>query len=359
MKNPALPFAGLCLLALTACAGPVTLAPQGSSLEIRQETEREKEIAYKRIIEDQDLVFNVSFPILAANAGFCGDKTAPSFGMTAWNLESVRPEYHQAVASLYNLHARLAVQHVAPRSPAARAGIHSGDFIVAINGTDIPHGDKARKTADEALRQGGYRQADILLERNGSLINASVQPVTACNYPVVLDSESNDINAFTDGKRILLSKGILHFAENNNEVALVIAHELGHLAMHHIDKQRENAMVGTIGGLAIDSLLAAAGVNSGGQVGQLGQELGARRFSIAFEQEADYVGMYFMERAGYNSSFVADFWRRAAAEMPKSVSMGADHPTTPERFLAIERTHREIALKKSRREELVPNFQQK
>jgi membrane-associated protease RseP (regulator of RpoE activity) len=344
-----------CLI-LAACAGPVTLAPQGSSLEIRQETEREKEIAYKRIVEDQDLVFNIAFPILAANAEFCGDRTAPSFGMTAWNLETVRQDYHQAAQALYNLHGRLAVQHVAPKSPAARAGIHSGDFIVAINGEEIPHDRNARRTADEALRDGGYNPADILLERSDRMIHAVVQPVETCNYPVMLDSESNDINAFTDGRRIVISKGTLRFAENSNEVALVIAHELGHLAMRHVDKQRQNALVGAIGGLALDSLLASAGVNTGSEMRQLGQDLGAQRFSVAFEQEADYVGMYFMERAGYNSSHVAGFWRRAAAEMPKSVSMSADHPATPERFIAIERTHKEIAAKKSRGQKLVPNF---
>jgi hypothetical protein len=350
---------GFCLAFLAACAGPVTMSPQGSGLEIGQETQREKELVYKRIIEDQDRVFNISFPLLAANAGFCGKNTAPSFGMTAWNLPSVKQEYHQAATSLYNLHARLAVQHVADKSPAAKAGIHSGDFIVAVNGENIPHGDKARKIAAQALRAGGYRKTDILLERNGQLINTIVQPVDACNYPVLLDSGSNDLNAYADGQRIILSKGILRFAESDEEIALVIAHELGHLAMRHVDKQRGNAMAGALGGLAIDSLLAAAGVNTGTEVSRLGQELGGQAYSVAFEQEADYVGMYFMERAGYNSGHVADFWRRMAADNPDSVSVRRDHPTSPERFIAIERTHGEIAAKKSRGEPLTPNFQQK
>ena len=78
----------------------------------------------------------------------------------------------------------------------------------------------------------------------------------------------------------------------------------------------------------------------------------------AFEQEADYVGMYFMERAGYNSTGVADFWRRYAAESPKSVSKRTTHPTSPERFIAIERTHREIAHKKAAGQPLIPNLKQ-
>lgn len=344
------------VLVLAACAGPVTMSPQGSGLEIQQETLREKELAFKQLIRDQDRVFNIAFPILAGNADFCRDAVVPSIGMTFWNLESEKPEYHQAAASLYNLHAQLAVQHVADKSPADRAGIRSGDLVVAINGQGIPHGRTARKTAYEAVVQAEYSPIDILIERRGKLINTVVQPVRSCAYPVVLNYDDTEVNAYADGSHIFVAKGILRFAENDHELALVIAHELGHNAMGHIDKQRSNAMVGGIGGLAIDALLASAGVNSGNEFGRMGQELGAQSYSVEFEQEADYVGMYFMERAGYNSSGVADFWRRFAIESPKSVSARVDHPTSPERFIAIGRTHSEISRKKASGQKLVPNF---
>jgi len=346
-----------CLLALGACAGPITMSPQGSSLEIMQETQRQKELAYKQLVQDQDRIFNVSFPVLAVNAPFCG-KTAPAFGMTVWNLDTEKQEYHQAAINLYNLHATLAVKNVADKSPAARAGIHSGDFIVAINGQNIPHGYNARKVAYENLDRAGYNQTGILIERNGQLINTLVQPEKICDYPVKLDAESAELNASADGKRIFITKGIMRFTRDDNELALVVAHELGHNAMHHIDKKRGNVMLGGIGGLAIDAVLASAGVNSGNEFGKMGQELGGEAYSVAFEQEADYVGMYFMERAGYNSSGVADFWRRFAAESPRSVSTRTTHPTTPERFIAIERTHKEIARKKAGGQPLIPNLKQ-
>ncbi|MFH1158752.1 MAG: M48 family metallopeptidase [Pseudomonadota bacterium] len=356
IKNSIFPIFAFCLLFLTACAAPATMSPQSTSLEIRQEALHEKELAYKKIITDQDRIFNISFPLMAANAGFCGGRTAPAFGLTAWNRASVNPDYSQAVATLYNLHARLAVQHVADKSPAAKAGIHSGDFIVAISGRSLPHGQPARKTAYELLHLAGYNPVDILLERKGKPIKAVVRPVKVCDYPVQLDYSNNDINAFTDGKRIVVSKGIVRFAENDAELALVIAHELSHNAMGHIDKRMQNTMTGVIAGLAIDSLLTAAGVNSGGEFSKAGEDIGSQSYSVEFEQEADYVGMYFMERAGYSTKGVADFWRREASEMPGSVSTRSSHPTTPERFLAIERTHREIAAKKDRDEELVPNL---
>ena len=188
------------------------------------------------------------------------------------------------------------------------------------------------------------------------MINAVVQPVKVCAYPVLLDYSSTDINAFADGSRIVLSKGIVRFTRNDNELALIVAHELGHNAMGHIDKQKINTLAGGLGGIALDALLSSAGVYSGNEFGKLGQELGGEAYSVEFEQEADYVGMYFMERAGYNSRGVADFWRRYATETPKSVSKRTTHPTSPERFIAIEHTHREITGKKTRGEALIPNL---
>jgi hypothetical protein len=343
------------LLALGACATPVTLSPQGNDLEIAQETEREKELAYKQQVIDQDRIFNVAFPILSANTGFC-DKTSPAFGLTVWNLGTEKGEYRQAAGNLYNLGDALAVKNVADKSPAARAGIHSGDFIIAINGQNIPHGDEAAKIASRDLERAGYARTDILLERHGQLINTLVQPEKICNYPVVLDDESTELNSFADGKHVFITKGIMRFTRDDNELALIIAHELGHDAMHHIDKKQGNVLIGGLGGLAIDAVLASAGVSSGGRFGQMGQELGNNAYSIAFEQEADYVGMYFMERAGYNSSGVADFWRRYAAEAPHSVSNRTTHPTSPERFISIERIHTEIAKKKASGQPLIPNL---
>jgi predicted Zn-dependent protease len=355
MKKMFLPL--LAVLLLGACAGPVTMAPQGDRLAVRQETERQKELVYKRVIEDQDRLFNVSFPLMGANAGFCGTKTRPMTGMTAWNINSVGKGFHRAARAVYNVQERLAVQFVADNSPAARAGVRSGDFIVALNGQDIPLGENAIGSADSFLKQAGYHPVDMILERDGRTISTTVAPVEVCDYPVLIDNDSNDINAFADGRKIVVSKGILRFAENDNELALVVAHELGHLAMHHVDKMQQNAMAGAIGGFAIDSLLAASGVGGGAQFSRLGQEIGAGSYSVGFEQEADYVGMYFMERAGYRSRDVADFWRRMAAENPRGVSARTDHPTSPERFIAIERTHDEIAAKRARHMQLVPNLQ--
>jgi predicted Zn-dependent protease len=79
-------------------------------------------------------------------------------------------------------------------------------------------------------------------------------------------------------------------------------------------------------------------------------------YSVAFEQEADYVGLYFMTRAGYDSAGAENFWRRMAAENPRNVTAARTHPTTPERFLALAATRDEIAEKQANGLALTPDL---
>lgn len=343
------------VLMLSACAGPITMSPQASSPEIAREALLQKQLVFQKFIEDQDRLFDLSFPLKAANAEFCGRKAGPLIGMTGWSVHTVAREMREAAVSLYNLQDRLAVQFIARNSPAARAGILSGDFIVAINGQNLPADKNALKLADALLKKNGYNPSTILIERSGNLVTKTIRPVAGCDFPVLLD-QGGEVNAYADGERIIVSKGMLRFVENDTELSLVISHELAHSALLHVDKLKQNAMAGALGGLAIDSIFAAAGVGTGGQFSQIGGQIGIAQYSVAFEQEADYVGMYFMERAGVSSAGVANFWRRMAAEGISSATRRTTHPTSSERFLAIERTHAEIARKKANRQQLVPNM---
>lgn len=185
------------------------------------------------------------------------------------------------------------------------------------------------------------------------------QKVWVCAYPVAIDNKDKEVNAHTDGQKIVLSGKMLGFVNNNDELALVIGHELAHAALGHVDKTMQNAALGQIGGFAVDQLLASAGVNTGGQLASLGGGLAVQRYSVSFEQEADYVGMYFMARAGFDTSNIASFWRRMGANNPSTITQRSSHPSSPERFVAIERTQREIAAKKAAGQPLVPNFAKK
>ena len=83
---------------------------------------------------------------------------------------------------------------------------------------------------------------------------------------------------------------------------------------------------------------------------------GATRYTRPFESESDYVGLYYMVRAGFNPEGVEDVWRRLAITNPKSVARAKTHPTYPDRYLSIAATREEIKAKQAAGEPLIPNF---
>ncbi len=346
-------------LSVAACAGPVTAPPTSSNAEIRQETMKQQSLLLERHVADSDRIFRIAYPLMVANAEFCRPRTSPTVGSTVWSAAGLSGNTGAMARQVYGLGNNLTIRDVAPNSPTARAGLRRGDVLIALNGQNIPANAQGAKVAENIVLQTGLRPIDVVYERGGNVNTTVIQPVEGCNYPVALDSNSNDINAYADGQKIVIARGIVRFAENDNEVAMVIAHELGHSAMRHVDKMRQNASVGMLGGLAIDSLLGAAGVSTGGVASQMGGQAAIQQHSVGFEQEADYVGMYFMERAGYNAANVANFWRRMGAENARGITQRTSHPTSVERFLAIERTYAEIQNKKRSGQQLIPNMQQR
>ena len=88
---------------------------------------------------------------------------------------------------------------------------------------------------------------------------------------------------------------------------------------------------------------------------ELGTRLGGLAFSKDLEREADYMSLYMLERAGIDSSGAPAFWRRMAVEHSGSIRFARSHPTTAERFVSLEATHREIRAKRRAGRPLIPN----
>lgn len=348
-------FALLVLLCLAGCMGTTTKRPGVDKDALAREAALQQQMAFERAMKDEARVYSLAFPLLGANAEFCGSYVRPVIGLSAWNIHSVSNTYRPAAKKLYGLDDRLIVKTIARKSPAQKAGLLSGDIIESINGQSV-NGAAAAKTFDNTVLSSNGQPVKLGVRRNGRAQTLTVAPITACNFPVRVEHESNAINAYADGRQIVITRGIIRFAENDEELALVIGHELAHNALTHVSKLRQNAMAGSLGGLLIDSLFAAGGVSTGGIGAQVGADIGASRNAIAFEQEADYVGMYFMERAGYSAANVAQFWRRMAAESSRDVNARGSHPTSPERFLAIEATYKEIMKKKATGQKVAPTF---
>ena len=177
-----------------------------------------------------------------------------------------------------------------------------------------------------------------------------------CTFKVVLDPREHDLNAHADGQNVVIYPAMVDFAQNDNHLAFVIAHEFAHNIMHHINSQQRNATLGTLLGAAVDVAAGAGGANTQGLFGQIGGEQGAIRYSSAFEAEADYVGLYILARAGFTIEQAPDFWRIMSQAEPDAIYIAQTHPTNPARTIAMTKTIAEIRAKQRAHQPLIPNI---
>lgn len=355
MKMSAFSTGALVVVLLTSCAAPQTVRPAVDAAAVATEQHRQTLFVLESRQRDYERVYNIVERLRAANADLCPE-TEQSIGVRFETVHDYARENRAAAAELWDLAEQPTVLWVAVGSPAAEAGVRARDRLVSINGQRIEPGRRASRVAFRQMREAAQRGVVALdVERGDGMHTVSIEPVRRCRYDFYLTDDA-EANAFADGDTIYINRGILQVARTDEELALVIGHELAHNAMGHLDARRQNAMMGTIGGAALDVLAALAGVNTGGAFSNAGGDIGARMFAQAFESEADYVGLYFVQRAGYPIDGVEEFWRRMALEHPRGIRFAYTHPTTAERFLGLAAARSEIAAKIVAGQPLVPNM---
>ncbi|MDD3448521.1 MAG: M48 family metallopeptidase [Gammaproteobacteria bacterium] len=338
-------------LLLAGCAAPTTRRADLDDALVREEAARQREIALSSQVEAQGRLSRVAYPLITAAVPFCGDKTTATLGVSFINRDSFTKEFRDAGVKLLGVGEAPRAIFLVPEGPAARAGMAEGDVLLQVAGREAPTGEGAakalRKLLDEALEPGV--PAVFKVRRDGAERLLNVTADAGCDSPVALVG-GDAVNAYADGENVYVTRGMLRFVDSDRELALVVAHEIAHNAMLHVESQRRNDMFGSI----FDILAAVYGVNTSGLFGNLA----AQTYSKEFEAEADYIALYIMARAGVPADNAANFWRRMAAEHPSGIRGGlmASHPASPERFLAIEKTLEEIAAKRAAGQPLEPEY---
>ena len=331
-------LAGLALvgLVLAACVGPTTQRADLDPAAVAREAERQRELALRDYHAQLGRLYDVGFPVLTASVPLCGEDVTSVIGVRVHNKYDYEDEWRATAQSTYALGERLRFLHIAAGSPAAAAGLRAGEILVAIEGTEL-HGKNAATVFSETAKdrlKGGPATLNMTVSGSDGVDRAvSLDPVQACNYDLQLEL-SDAVNAMADGKSIVVTSGMMLFARNDTELATVVAHELAHNAMGHIDAMTLNAA----GGLVIDILAALAGVNTQGAF----SKAASQAYSQEFEAEADYVGVYALALAGYDFDRSPDLWRRMAVRNPGAIDYASSHPTAPARFLGMEEAVSEI-----------------
>jgi len=149
------------------------------------------------------------------------------------------------------------------------------------------------------------------------------------------------LNAFAvPGGYVFIFSGLLARAQNDDELAGVMAHEIGHVAGHHILRQQTEGQVWSVAAL-LGALLSivhpvlGAGAIAAAQTMQL-------KYSREFEQEADYLGLRYATEAGYDPHALGSFFKQLLAEQrlnPANVPpYMLSHPVTETRVANVETT---------------------
>lgn len=336
------------LLALGACATPATRPEAVGDPATQAEIKIQKSLVLENYLEHQERLEGIAYRLATRGAPLCRINQQPSLGLLVVNQDSFGKSLAEAAAAK-GFTRQLTVLEVFDGSPAARAGIQPGDTLLALGAWAIPDSDAEK--AFYRHQRGLKTDAPLLVTylRAGIRKRASLIPVPSCGYDISF-TNSNAVNAYADGKRILVTRGMLRFVKNDNELALVIAHEMAHNGMGHIAAQRRNQMLG----LVADIVASSFGIYSPGVF----TSIGAHAFSKKFEAEADYVGLYLMAQAGYRIDKAPYFWRRMAAVNPGGIqdNLNASHPASAYRFLALEKAVAEIKRKEAEKLPLRPEM---
>jgi predicted Zn-dependent protease len=166
-----------------------------------------------------------------------------------------------------------------------------------------------------------------------------------CKAPFTIQViDSGQINAFAlPGGFLFVNSGLILNAASEAELAGVMAHEIAHVCAHHAMREMTRLNYAQLGGIPLMMIGGWTGYGVW-EASAFAVPMAFLEFSREFEEQADYLGVQYMYRAGYDPDALISFFERVQAlekHHPGLVAKAfSDHPQTPERIL---RTQEEIA----------------
>jgi len=150
----------------------------------------------------------------------------------------------------------------------------------------------------------------------------------------VLDSD--DVNAFAlPGGFFYVNSGLILAADNEAELAGVMAHEIAHVAACHVARENTRGQLMNLASIPLIFVGGGIGYAVRNAVG-IGVPLGFLKFSRGFETEADYLGVEYLYKAGYDPQAFTAFFEKVQAlekKKPGTLAKAFDtHPQTPDRL---------------------------
>jgi predicted Zn-dependent protease len=169
--------------------------------------------------------------------------------------------------------------------------------------------------------------------------------------------ESEVPNAFAlPGGYVFVNTGLIELAEEEDELAGAMAHEIAHVAARHMTREATKSQIFRTGVVPLSVILGGWLGLAVGQGANVAAPVGFLAFSRADEAEADYLGVQYLYAAGYDPAAIIDIFERLDAlsrRQPGAVSpLLSTHPRGSDR---IQKTQKEIERILPARDEYVVN----
>ncbi|KTT74431.1 peptidase M48 family protein [Sphingomonas endophytica] len=264
------------------------------------------------LLEVDQRLAAIAWRLTTANAPLCRDRQ-PVIGATLHAADQYPRTLRDAFA------APVAIELVVPDAPAAQAGVAANDGLLAIDGRALPaptmSDGTTSATRDAAQAAIAALPVDapiaLTLRHDGATRVVTVSPRPGCRVEFEVLTGSK-LGASSDG-RVVQVGGALFERFGDDQIAVVVAHELAHAILRHRAR------------------LEAAGVKWG-LLAEFGRN--ARLFRQT-ETEADLLGAYLLRNAGWDPQLAVRFWRDYGSRIDGGMFHSRTHPSARDRAKAI------------------------
>jgi hypothetical protein len=306
----------------------------------------EKIAALRTWVEQQNRLYAIAAPLLINNTALCKRNARHLLGFTAKTKYSYSKDFIDAAQLALNLDDRLRVMNVLAGSGAAGSGVQRGDILLEVENKPLPQGPRAEREAAQIIGSAMKDRSSLNLTvlRGDERLAITVPLTQACAFGIEL-GDTDHVNSYADGYRVLITRGMLDFAQSDEELAYALAKEIAHNVLARSPRPRMGA--------TIDSLrLPKTGMT--GTIAPAAADI--RPYTPVLDATADRLSLYMLARAGYGIDNALRFWKRLASQYPATVqdSHTALHPASAYRFSVMTQVTQNIKAKQKHRRPLMP-----
>lgn len=284
----------------------------------------------QQIVAMQDRLDRVGGKLLIGSADICRNQLRNLLGFSVANKYTYSPSMADLASETLGFGDRLQITNIIPDSGAQRAGLQRGDILLRIENKPVPQGINAERDTVEMLSSlvSKSKSLNLTVLRDKKTRRFTVSLTPACGFRIELGQTAN-VNAYSDGSRILVTQGMMLFARSDEDLAYVISKEMAHNVLGHT-KYLQNTHAAT---RLIDNLLNTSSQQTTTGTGNTELKPMPQKFDI----DADTLSLAISLRGGYDIDNAVRFWKKLAYRYPATNARNYTslHPSTSARLEAM------------------------